>query len=130
MISTAVAGAALLLPRAVLAIGWNPETGGAQSVSAGLSRDTFKALINESFRFTSQSGMVTRLQLVEVWDGPSSKLLEQFGLVFSRPGASGLLPAALYTMHHPETGAMVAHIEPASAEPDSYSACFNWIKKT
>ncbi len=119
--SCAVGAAALVAPTSLMA---------AEATTANtrrkLSKAGFTALINEGFRCVSGHGSAIPLTLVEVRDGPQSPGLDQFGLLLksSAPLASAQLPAALYRLYHPATGAMLVHLAPSDSVSGGYATQF------
>ena len=73
-------------------------SGSGQSVD-GPSRDKFAALLGTWFGLAPASGW---LQLVALNDGPTSRLTEQFTLVFRSPSAA-VLPEGVYQLTAAET---------------------------
>ena len=96
----------------------------ANTEETGLSpKETFLALLHQSFRCLSGAAGARKLELIEVRDGPSVDGIEQFSLVFRADDAP--LSAGLHEIHHPRIGLGLYRIEPSDSATGLYTSNFS-----
>jgi hypothetical protein len=118
---TFVDGAAMLC--------WNPLKGRGSTPNLRLQdagASLFRQYLNDSLTVHSAAGR-TRLVLVRVDDGPATKSVEQFSLIFHGP-AGEKIPNGMHTLQHPALGSFDLFIASIGIPNDRrvvYQACFS-----
>lgn len=95
----------------------------------GISGDTFRGLIGQQFRCTSDEGFSVRVRLVDVWDGPAEPGVDQFALVFEEGGASGpsALTEGLYQVQNKKIGQMRCYLTPSDTRERHHVTYFGLL---
>jgi hypothetical protein len=115
--AAAVAAVAGLMPHRLLAKTTNALDIDAVGFAAGLTKDKFTALLNETFYIHTADEGVVIVQLVQVKTIEQPANPEQFSLIFRGP-ALPALAASLYDVEHWLAGRTSLYLEPSRAEPD------------
>jgi hypothetical protein len=109
---------------------WNPLKGRGSTPNLQLHdvrAPFFRQYLNDSFSIHSAAGHRARLILVKVDDGPATKNLEQFSLIFHGP-AGEKVPDGMHTLQHPVLGSFDLFIASIGIPNDRrvvYQACFS-----
>ena len=98
-------------------------------VSELLSRNSFAAQLNSTFRVYLAQGEACEIALIELRDGRTSGRQEQFALTFRGP-RDRFLGQGTFPLEHPVMGSFDLFMTPVGQEADGflYEAVFNRLR--
>lgn len=118
-------GASMALGSAANLLAGQPQ--GDLETLRGLTRERFRALLNESFRVYDRFWNQHELVLRSVKDGPRDPHLDQFVLEFSNEAPAPLREQD-FMFYHPEVGEFPLFISPADETGHAFSAVFSLLR--